>query len=100
MAKDYQLPDLTAKSLDSFRERLEADKDFALEYLVRKMGFNSKDSDQFDQAIDIYTDKDLVTTKKHKTGEYICQMHQSLSGKEFDACCKNANKALADLFLQ
>ena len=65
------------------------------------MGFDADDSDEFDQAIAIYNDKDLVTTKKRKIGEYICQMHHSLTGQEYDDCTKEANSLdQEELFLQ
>ena len=46
-------------------------------------------------AYEILVDKDLISTKKHKTGEYICQMHESLSTDEFENCCNNANNYAA-----
>ena len=83
--------EITAEALDSFRQTLEADKDLTLEYLVRKMGFNHYDSAEREMALDIYKDKDLITSGKEKTGEFFCQMHKSLSPEEYDACCATAN---------
>ena len=39
---DYGLTSLTADALSEFRKDLEADHDMALEYLVRKMGFDAQ----------------------------------------------------------
>ena len=93
MAKDFGVDSLTGEALAEFRKQLEdsSNYDWALNYLVRKMGFNPSIDSEFDQAIAIYNDKDLVTTKKRKIGEYICQMHKSIQGSEFDDCCSTAN---------
>ena len=50
------------------------------------MGFDPDDEAQVDQAMAIYNDKDLVTTKKRKIGEYLCQMHKSITATEYDTC--------------
>lgn len=42
-------------------------------------------------------DLDLVTSSKHHTGEYFCQMHYSVTPQEFADCRAAANPAL--LFL-
>lgn len=96
-ATDFGLVDLDATSLSTFRKVLEADETFTLNYLVAKLGFDSTDSAQFDQAVKLLTDIDLVTTTKHHTGEYICQMHFSITPTEYDTCTASANKSL---FLQ
>jgi len=45
--------------------------------------------------------KDLITSSKHKTGEFICQMHKSISVDEYDTCTATANNLLnLDYFLQ
>ena len=38
---DFGVTSLTASALSEFRKQLEDDQDMALEYLTRKMGFNS-----------------------------------------------------------
>ena len=38
---EYGVTSLSPSALADFRKRLEDDKDMALEYLVRKMGFDS-----------------------------------------------------------
>ena len=88
---DYGVTTLTAKSLATFRKALEDDKDMALEYLTRKLGFDANDPDETQMAYAIYESKDLITSGKQKTGEYICQMHKSISPSEFDDCCASAN---------
>lgn len=88
---DYGVTSITASGLRDFRIALEADQDMALEYLTRKMGFNSKSDSETQIAYDIYKDKDLISSKKLKTGEFICEMHKSLSPEEFTACCDAAN---------
>ena len=90
---DYGVTDITASALSDFRNRLEDDDGMALEYLVRKMGFDAQDETETNMAYDVYKDKDLLSNKKLKTGEYICQMHKSSLGSEFDACCDEANSA-------
>lgn len=54
--------------------------------------------------MDVYTDDlNLVTDSKHKTYKFICQMHQSSSLEELEACievAKDAAALKADLFLQ
>ena len=102
MASDFAVESLTGEALSEFRKALEDSDnyDWAIEYLVRKMGFDANDSDQVDQAMAIYNDKDLVTTSKRKIGEFICQMHKSITGAEFDDCCDSANSFEQALFLQ
>ena len=92
---DYGVTSLTAPALAEFRKALEDDKDMTLEYLTRKMGFDANDEEETQMAYAVYEDKDLITTGKQKTGEYICQMHKSLSPEEYDACCDSANFAEA-----
>lgn len=48
MATDFNLDALDATSLATFRKVLEADEAYTLDYLVTKLGFNPKDSSQFD----------------------------------------------------
>merc|ERR1712179_402482 len=93
LAKDFGFSDLSGKGLADLRKYLEDSNNFdqALNYLVSKIGFNPQDQDQFDTGIAIYADKDLVTTKKHKIGEFICQMHKSMSADEYTDCIASAN---------
>lgn len=84
---------ITASALSDFRKELEDDKDIALEYLTRKMGFNSSSEAETKMAYSIYEDKDLITNGKQKTGEYICQMHKSIGSDEYKDCTKSANSA-------
>ena len=72
MATDFNLDALDATSLATFRKVLEADEAYTLDYLVTKLGFNPRDSSQFDQGVAILTDIDLITTTKHHVGEYLC----------------------------
>jgi len=44
----------------------------ALEYLTRKLGFDASNKKATEMAYAILIDKDLITKKKHNTGEYIC----------------------------
>lgn len=97
---DYGVTSLTADALSEFRKALEADHDMALEYLTRKMGFDASSDEETQMAYALYEDMDLITTGKQKTGEYICEMHFSLSPEEFKTCCASANQALEHLFLQ
>lgn len=99
---DYGVTSLTATALSEFRKALEDDKDMALEYLTRKMGYNASSDEETQMAYAVYEDKDLITTGKQKTGEYICQMHKSLSPEEFNDCCDaaKANQVRQQLFLQ
>ena len=69
---DYGVTSITATALSEFRKALEDDKDMALEYLVRKMGFDANSDEETQIAYAIYEDKDLITSGKQKTGEYIC----------------------------
>ena len=62
-----------------------------LEYLTRKLGFDANDEKSVQMAYEILADKDLISSKKHHTGEYICQMHKSISPDEFKQCSKEAN---------
>ena len=84
---DYGVTSITATALSEFRKRMEDDKDMTLEYLVRKMGFDANSETETEMAYAVYEDKDLITSGKQKTGEFICQMHKSISGSEFDDCC-------------
>lgn len=77
---DYGVTEITATALSDFRKRLEDDDDMTREYLVRKLGFNAQDETETNMAYDVLKDKDLLSEKKLKTGEYICQMHKSTSG--------------------
>ena len=89
--QDFGVTAITASALSDFRKELEDDKDMALDYLVRKMGFNSSSETETQMAYSVYEDKDLITTGKQKTGEFICQMHKSISPDEYDDCTKTAN---------
>lgn len=91
---EYGVPEITAQALSDFRKAMEADKDMTLEYLVRKMGFNPSSSEETEMALDVYKDKDLITSGSEKTGEFICQMHKSLSPQEYETCCDSANKVV------
>ena len=53
---DYGVTDITASSLSEFRKALEDDKDMALEYLTRKMGFNHESEEGTEMAYAIYED--------------------------------------------
>lgn len=94
----WGLTDIDATSLATFRKRLEDDQDYTLNYLVSKLGFDYNDPAQYQQGMDILTDADLVTTNKHHVGEYICQMHKSITPDEYEDCTNNANSSY--LFLQ
>jgi hypothetical protein len=94
MAKDFNVDSLDPSSLATFRKILEADEAYTLNYLVTKLGFNPNDSSQFSQGVAILTEIDLVTTTKHHVGEYLCQMHYSLSSAEYEECAQAANPAL------
>ena len=96
---EYGLTDLTADALSVFRSDLEANKDMTLEYLVRKLGYDHTNANETQMALDMLAKIDLITSTKHKTGEYICSMHKSLSPDEFNTCCSSAN-TFAELFLQ
>lgn len=91
---DFGVTSIAPSALAEFRQALEDDQDMALEYLVRKMGFDANDDAETQMALDIYKDIDLITSTKLNTGEYICQMHKSLSPDEFQACCDTANSAV------
>lgn len=94
----YSLSSIDALSLADFRKRLEADKDTANDYLVRTLGFNPSNSSEYNQAMNVWKDQELVTSK----GNYdcfICQMHKSIDSKEMEACC-SGNSAAYELFLQ
>mmetsp|Transcript_15023 Transcript_15023/g.18994 ORF Transcript_15023/g.18994 Transcript_15023/m.18994 type:complete len:177 (-) Transcript_15023:133-663(-) len=84
---EYGLTTLTASALSDLRKVLEDDQEKTLEYLTRKLGFDANDEKSTQLAYDVLIDKDLISTKKHKTGEYICQMHKSLSPDEYEDCC-------------
>ena len=80
-ASHYSLPSIDALSLADFRKRLEADKDTANDYLVRTLGFDPSNSSEYNQAMNIWKDQELVTSN----GNYdcfICQMHKSIDSNE------------------
>jgi len=79
-AAKYGLKQLDAGSMADFRKVLDADHDTYMSYLVSKLGFDENDSSEYDAAVAILTDKDLITSSKHKTDEASCLMHQNLSG--------------------
>ena len=94
---DFGVTNLDPDSLSDFRNLLQDDYDLSIDYLVAKMGFDPTNQDEVDQALAIYADKDLITSKKHKTDEYICQMHKSLTVEEYETCCGYSD---SDLFIQ
>lgn len=104
LAADLGFSDLSPDGLSDLRKFLEDSNNYdkAIEYLVRKMGFDANDDDQVEQALAWYIDKDLVTTSKHKIGEFLCQMHKSISSSEIQECFDSANNAaeVYQLFLQ
>ena len=69
---DFGVSNLDPESLSTFRNLLQDDYDLSIDYLVAKLGFDPTNQDEVDQALAIYEDKDLISTKKHKTDEYIC----------------------------
>ena len=93
------LTDLSAHAMNEFRKYLELsdNKEYTLNYLVKKLGFDPKDPDQYQSGLNVLISKDLISTKKHKTGEYICQMQNSSSATEYSLCCEAVNPSL---FLQ
>jgi hypothetical protein len=71
--KDFGLENLTASSINSLKVKLEANDDFAYNYLVSKLGFVASDPAQFEEAMMILVDDIGVLTKsKRKTYKYIC----------------------------
>jgi len=90
---DYGVTSLTPEALSDFRKALEDDKDMALDYLTRKMGYDASSATETEMAYAIYEKKDLITNGKQKTGEFFCEMHFSLSPEEFDACSDSANNS-------
>lgn len=63
------------------------------------MGFNEKDSDEYDAGINLLAKKSYITSSKHKTGEASCLMHQNLSAKEYEDCTgKTYNSLNEDVF--
>lgn len=89
--KDWGVSALDPTSLADFRKILEADETLTLNYLVSKLGFDYNDSTQFALGVSVLTDIDVVTSKAHHTGEYICQMHKSVTAEEYQACADAAN---------
>jgi hypothetical protein len=88
----YGLNSISPSALSDFRHTLEDNDDMTLDYLTRKLGFNPYIEDEFDQAMEIYAKKDLVTSDEHHTGEFICLMHKSSKSGEYDDCTEKANK--------
>ena len=88
---------LDATSLATFRKFIEPDEAYTLNYLVSKLGFDYNDPVQKTLGINALTSIDVVTTKAHHTGEYLCLMHYSVTPEEYAACAAAANPAL---FLQ
>ena len=82
-AQMWGLKQLDAQSLDSFRKTLEESEEYTNNYLVSKLGFDYNDPVQYEMAMKVLTDNDLVTSPDHHTGEYLCQMYQSVSPTEF-----------------
>ena len=74
---------LDATSLSNFRKVLEPDETKTLNYLVSKLGFDYTDSVQMALGVSVLTDIDVVTSKAHHTGEYICLMHKSVTPAEY-----------------
>lgn len=72
LEKDFGVTGLDPDSLSDFRNALENDYDKTIDYLVAKIGFDPTNQNEVDQALDIYADKNLITSKKHKTDEFIC----------------------------
>lgn len=69
---DYGVDAFDASSLATFRNELELDQEFALRYIVEKLGFDYDDDTERNTAFSLMSSADLITTTKHKTGEYIC----------------------------
>jgi hypothetical protein len=97
-ASRYGLTQLDAESLSNLRQNLEADLDLAHDYMVRTMGFDPTKSSEYQQAMNIYMDKNLITSKGNPLG-FFCEMHKSIDGVE-ETACNSGNFADLDLFLQ
>jgi hypothetical protein len=82
-SKDWGVKTLDATSLADFRKVLEPNEALTLNYLVSKLGFDYTDSVQMALGISVLTDIDVVTSKAHHTGEYICLMHKSVTPAEY-----------------
>ncbi len=95
---DWGVSKLDPTSLADWRKVLEADETLTLNYLVSKLGFDYTDPTQMALGVAVLTDIDIVTSKAHHTGEYICQMHKSITPSEYQACADAANPP--SLFLQ
>jgi hypothetical protein len=95
----YNLDSITPSALSDFRHFLEKNEDVARDYLTRKIGYNPYIESEFDKAMDIYADEDLVTSKSHDIGEFICLMHKSSLSNEYDDCTDKSNvKVITQFF--
>ena len=82
-AQVWGLKQLDAPSLDAFRKTLEQSEEYTNNYLVSKLGFDYNDPVQYEMAMQVLTDNDIVSSPEHNTATYLCQMHQSTSPAEY-----------------
>ncbi len=57
-----------------------------LEYLAAKLGYDPRDAGEYEKAINLYIDKNLVSATNKKTYKFICQMHFNKDVTELDKC--------------
>lgn len=83
----YDVKTIDPAALAEFRKRLEADNNLTLDFLVRQVGFNPKDSKENAQAMSIYKSDEKLVTSSGNPLCFICEMHKSITGTEESACC-------------
>ncbi len=80
--------------MKDFKNKLDADNTFTLQFMAAKIGFNPYDPTEYGRAIELYQAKNIVSATKLKTYKYVCQMHFNRNATELDQCIAN-NKAAA-----
>lgn len=92
---DFGVTDLSPYGIHSLKSALEDDKDSCLAYLVQKVGYTMEDQDL--PLKNIYEDDlNIISSKKHHTEKFICQMHKSLSSNEFHQCYDDTKSLLEE----
>jgi hypothetical protein len=85
MNEEFQLSDITATSLADFKVRLVNDQNLAVNWMIRKLGYDPTIQSEYTKAMGIYEELGLVTSPNDYS-DFICLMHKNTCSSEIDAC--------------
>lgn len=82
--------DLSAQSIDKLRQKLQADNKALLEYLTLKIGFDPKNSYEYQMAMLVHTKYVHLLQPDGNPYVYLCQMAKNVCEEDL-LDCVNSN---------